>query len=125
NGLQSLASGGPAPPDEPLRKFWTTEAFTLDLGMPGQAWARQQPVIVADLRQTDLPEARYAGAFRGAIGVPVLTRRGGQAVLALSRTRPGAPKPQEVAALVYLARQVARFLVRRHNEDAIRASEPR
>jgi DNA-binding NarL/FixJ family response regulator len=101
---------------DPLEAAARTTAFPPDVGKPGLAWRRREPVLTADVA-TDprfrLREAALASGVRSAVAFPADGRDGPVAVLTFYARDKRVPSASLVRTLTGIGRELGRFLERR------------
>jgi two-component system, LuxR family, sensor kinase FixL len=97
-------------------------------GLPGLAWAKGQPLLLADVREAgrfDRAAAAQRAGVREAMAVPVSGTGGVVAVLELFVTHERAGEPGRLERIAKVAEELGPLVERRRAEEALRASQAR
>jgi PAS domain S-box-containing protein len=107
-----------------------SEARTYELGegLPGLAWAKGQPLLLDDLRDTsryDRAAPAQRAGVREAMAVPVTGSGGVVAVLEFFVTHERAGEPGRLERIARVAEELGPLVERRRAEEALAASQQR
>ena len=97
-------------------------------GLPGLAWAKGQPQLLADIRDSgrfDRAVAAQRAGVREAMAVPVTGTNGVVAVLELFVTHERAGEPGRLERIAKVAGELGPLVERRRAEEALQASQER
>jgi PAS domain S-box-containing protein len=102
--------------------------YRLGEGVPGLAWAKRQPLLLEDIRQSgrfDRAVAAQRAGVREAMAVPVTGADGVVAVLELFVTHERAGEPGRLERIARVAEELGPLVERRRAEEALAASQRR
>jgi two-component system, LuxR family, sensor kinase FixL len=102
--------------------------YRLGEGLPGLAWAKRQPLLLEDIRQSgrfDRAVAAQRAGVREAMAVPVTGADGVVAVLELFVTHERAGEPGRLERIARVAEELGPLVERRRAEEALAASQRR
>ena len=102
--------------------------YQLGEGLPGLAWAKRQPLLLEDIRQSgrfDRAVAAQRAGVREAMAVPVTGADGVVAVLELFVTHERAGDPGRLERIARVAEELGPLVERRRAEEALAASQRR
>jgi PAS domain S-box-containing protein len=107
-----------------------SEELTYEVGdgLPGLAWAKSQPLLLADIRDSgrfDRAAAAQRAGVREAMAVPVTGTDGVVAVLELFVTHERAGEPGRLERIARVAEELGPLVERRRAEEALQASQER
>jgi PAS domain S-box-containing protein len=97
-------------------------------GLPGMAWAKGQPLLLTDIRDTarfDRAVPAQRAGVREAMAVPVTGTGGVVAVLELFVTHERAGEPGRLERIARVAEELGPLVERRRAEEALAASQER
>ena len=95
--------------------------YQLGEGLPGLAWAKRQPLLLEDIRQSgrfDRAVAAQRAGVREAMAVPVTGAEGVVAVLELFVTHERAGEPGRLERIARVAEELGPLVERRRAEEA-------
>jgi PAS domain S-box-containing protein len=102
--------------------------YELGDGLPGLAWAKNQPLLLDDIRDSgrfDRAAAAQRAGVREAMAVPVTGGDGVVAVLELFVTHERAGEPGRLERIARVAEELGPLVERRRAEEALSASQER
>jgi two-component system, LuxR family, sensor kinase FixL len=102
--------------------------YELGRGLPGLAWAKRQPLLLEDLRDSnrfDRAVAAQRAGVREAMAVPITGTDGVVAVLELFVTHERAGEPGRLERIARVAEELGPLIERRRAEEALAASQQR
>jgi PAS domain S-box-containing protein len=102
--------------------------YELGDGLPGLAWAKSQPLLLDDIRDSgrfDRAAAAQRAGVREAMAVPVTGGDGVVAVLELFVTHERAGEPGRLERIARVAEELGPLVERRRAEEALSASQER